>query len=87
MDFAVVSLASAISLNAGVCSDARIVLGAVASTPYRTIAAEEAIKGEVLEPAVVERAGQAAVSNAKSLSRNAYKVEIIKTLVKRALLG
>ncbi len=87
VDFAVVSVASAISLNAGVCNDARIVLGAVAPTPYRTTAAEEAIKGEVLEPTVVDRAVQAAVSNAKPLSRNAYKIEIIKTLVKRALLG
>jgi xanthine dehydrogenase YagS FAD-binding subunit len=87
VDFAVVSLASAIRLNAGVCHDARIVLGAVAPTPYRARAAEEAVKGEVPEPTVIERAGRAAVSNAKPLSRNAYKIEIIKTLVKRALLG
>ena len=48
--------------------------------------AEEVIKGKHLDEKVAEDAAEAAVRNAKPLSKNAYKIEITKTLVKRALL-
>ena len=86
IDFAVVSVASVISVAERICRDARIVLGGVAPTPFRATDAEEVIKGKHLDAKVAEDAAEAAVRNAKPLSKNAYKIEITKTLVKRALL-
>ncbi|GAG12542.1 unnamed protein product, partial [marine sediment metagenome] len=86
VDFAVVSVASVVSVVEGICRDARIVLGGVAPTPWRATDAEDVIKGKDLNAQAVEDAAEAAVRNAKPLSKNAYKIEITKTLVKRTLL-
>jgi len=87
IDFAMVSTASVMTLSKGVCADARIFLGAVAPTPHRAVEAEDAIRGKALDTETVEKAAQAAVDRAKPLSKNAYKVEIAKTLIQRALSG
>lgn len=87
IDFAIVSVASAITIEAGKVSDARIVLGVVAPVPYRAIAAEDVIKGNAISEALAETAGAAAVKDALALSKNAYKIQIAKTLVKRAILA
>lgn len=86
IDFAVASVASLISVQEGRCVKARIFLGGVAPTPLRAETAEQVIEGKPLDAAVVEDAAQASVAGAKPLSGNAYKVEIVKSLVKRALL-
>jgi xanthine dehydrogenase YagS FAD-binding subunit len=85
IDFAVVSVASLITVENGRCRDARIVLGAVAPTPVRAEGAEEAIKEKALDAKVAEDAARAAVSGARALTKNAYKIEITKVLVKRAI--
>ena len=87
LDFAVVSVATAISVEAGKVAEARIVLGGVSPIPFRAIEAESAIEGKVLSEATAEAAGAAAVKNATPLSNNAYKIQIAKTLVKRAILS
>lgn len=87
VDFAIASVASVISESDGICMDARIVLGAVAPIPYRATAAEDAIRGKPLNEETAEAAAEAALKDARPLSRNAYKVEIAKTLVKRAILS
>ena len=87
VDFAVVSVASVVSMEDGICKDARITLGAVAPTPHRATAAEEAIRGKSLNRSIAEEAAEAAVSGARPLSMNAYKIEITKTLIKRAILS
>ena len=86
IDFAIVSVASVIVMKNGLCRDARIILGAVAPTPMRAEMAEEAIKGKAIDASTAEDAARAAVSSAKPLSGNAYKIEITKVLVKRAIL-
>jgi xanthine dehydrogenase YagS FAD-binding subunit len=86
MDFAIVSVASVIAVEKGLCRDTKIVLGGVAPTPLRAEGAEQALKGKVIDETTAEDAARAAVSDARPLSRNAYKIEIAKTLVKRALL-
>ena len=87
VDFAIVSVASLITVEKGICSDARIVLGAVAPTPIRAAGAEKAIIGKAIDARTASEAAEAAVTGAKPLSLNAYKVEITKTLVKQALQG
>jgi xanthine dehydrogenase YagS FAD-binding subunit len=87
VDFAIVSVSSVIMLQGGVCMDARIALGAVAPAPVRAKKAEQFIKGRTIDQAVAAEAAELAVADAKPLSMNAYKIEITKTLVKRALLS
>jgi xanthine dehydrogenase YagS FAD-binding subunit len=65
----------------------RIALNAVAPKPYRAIKAEAAIAGKQINEANAEAAGAAAVEDAKPLTATKYKVQIAKTLVKRALLA
>ncbi|MBU5613841.1 FAD binding domain-containing protein [Geomonas azotofigens] len=87
IDFAIVSVAVAASVTDGVCTEARIALGAVAPGPVRAGEAESFLRGKRLTPEHATRAAELALSGAKPLSRNGYKVAIAKTLVKRALLG
>jgi len=65
----------------------RIALNAVAPKPYRATKAEAAIAGKAINEASAEAAGMAAVEDCKPLKANKYKVQIAKTLVKRALLA
>jgi xanthine dehydrogenase YagS FAD-binding subunit len=85
IDFAVVSVASTITLQDGNCTDARIALGAIAPTPLRAHQAEDVLKGRPLDSETVEEAAEQAVKGFKPLSMNAYKIEITQTLIKRAL--
>lgn len=87
IDFAVVSAASIITVNQGICTSARIVLGAVAPTPVRALKAEEFLKGKELSEETAAKAAELALAGAKPLSKNAYKLEIAKTLVKRVVRG
>jgi len=65
----------------------RIALNAVGPKPYRAVKAEAAIAGKPVNDANAEAAGAAAVADAKPLPATKYKVQIAKTLVKRALLA
>ena len=65
---------------------ARIVMGAVAPVPWRVQAAERALVGKTITEAVAADTAAVAVAGAKPLSGNAYKIQIAKTAVKRALL-
>ena len=74
-------------MKKGVCQDARIVMGAVAPKPIRAEASEAVIKGKAVNVEIAESAARAAVIHALPLINNAYKVEITKSLVKRAILA
>ncbi|MBI3400845.1 MAG: FAD binding domain-containing protein [Acidobacteria bacterium] len=65
---------------------ARVVLGAVAPVPWRSRPAEDALAGKALNEATAALAGEAAISEAKPMSGNAYKIQIAKTAVKRAVM-
>ena len=54
--------------------------------PVRARKAEEVLKGQLIEKKAATEAAEQAVAGAKPLSMNAYKVEIIKRLVERAIL-
>ena len=87
IDFAVVSVASCITLEQNICTSARMVLGAVAYTPLRALAVEEFLKGKELGEEIAAEAAELSVAGAKPLSKNAYKIEIAKALVKEAILS
>ena len=85
IDFAVVSVATLITIEDDHCTDARIALGAVAPTPLRSFNAEDILKGKPIDTKTAKKAAEQAVEGFKSLSMNAYKIDITKTLIKRAL--
>jgi xanthine dehydrogenase YagS FAD-binding subunit len=86
-DFALCSVAAMVTVKDGLVSDARIVLGGVAPTPYRATKAEAALVGKPLNEASAAAAGVAAVDGARPLAKNAYKVPLTQAVVKRALLS
>ncbi|MCC7498832.1 MAG: molybdopterin dehydrogenase, partial [Bryobacterales bacterium] len=55
--------------------------------PWRAVEAEKAITGASITEAAAEQAGKAAVAGARPLSENAYKVQLARVAVKRALLA
>jgi len=87
VDFSIVSVASIITTDGGVCEDAKIALGAVAPVPIRATRVEQAIKGKAINSATAEAASEAAIIGAVPLNTNAYKVKITKTLVQRAIIS
>ena len=86
IDFAIVSVASVMAIKDEICNDARIVLGAVSPGPYRAKRAEETLIGQKINEEVAADAAEKALADAKPLNMNAYKVQISKTLVRRAIM-
>jgi xanthine dehydrogenase YagS FAD-binding subunit len=86
IDFAIVSVASVITVKERVCLDAHLALGAVAPGPVRANKAEQVLKGRCIDDDTAAEAAVQAVLSTQPLSRNAYKIEITKALVKRALM-
>jgi len=84
-DWPLVSTAVALRVEGGVVRSARIMLGAVATVPLRAAAAEQALIGRRLDDATAEAAANAAVAGAQPLSENGYKVELLRTLLRRTL--
>jgi xanthine dehydrogenase YagS FAD-binding subunit len=84
-DWPLVSAAIAIRISGGVVKDARVVLGQVATIPWRSATAEQALVGKALNAAAAEAAGKAAVEGAQPMSDNGYKVDLVATLVRRTV--
>jgi CO/xanthine dehydrogenase FAD-binding subunit len=87
IDSPIVSCAAVIQSEKGTVKLARICLNAVYNTPYRATRAEEYIKGKPINDSNAEKAANAAVTNTCPLINNSYKIQIAKTLVKRAILA
>lgn len=86
LDFALASVAAAVQLASNrTVRDARIVLGGVAPIPWRVPAAEKFLVGKELKTDVLAEAAKIALADAKPLEKNAYKVPLTQTLVRRAL--
>jgi len=87
IDFPIVNCASALEIQNGIVTAARICLNAVYSNPYRAFKAEAAIIGQTIDEARAEAAGTAAVAEALPLPDNKFKIQIARTLVKRTILA
>lgn len=87
IDFAIVSVATAIGVEGPRCTRARVAIGAVAPGPVRASKAEEFLNGRSIDPPSAAHAAELALAAARPLSMNSYKVEIAKTLVRRAVLS
>ncbi len=76
----------ALTMDGTTVASARVVMGAVAPVPWRSVAAEEVLSGQAITEDVAARAAEAAVRDAQPMSRNGYKVQIARTAVRRAIL-
>lgn len=86
LDFALASVAAAVELTPSrAVKAARIVLGGVAPIPWRVPVAEKYLVGKTLNPDILAEAGKLALAEAEPLEKNAYKVPLTQTLVRRAL--
>jgi xanthine dehydrogenase YagS FAD-binding subunit len=86
-DFPLVNVASAIKESGGRISEARIVVGAVAARPLRLPAVEQALAGQAISEDTATRAGELAIAGAQALRFNAYKIPLMRNLVRRAVRG
>jgi xanthine dehydrogenase YagS FAD-binding subunit len=87
LDWPLATASVVITMSGKTVKAARIVLGHVAPTPYRSTEAESALAGKTISEEVAEAAGKAAVEKAKALSKNGYKIQLAKVSVKRAILA
>ncbi len=86
LDFALASVAVAVRFAPNkTVQEARIVLGGVAPIPWRVPNAEKYLAGKSLNAEVLAEAAKIALADAKPLEKNAYKVPLAQTLVRRAL--
>jgi xanthine dehydrogenase YagS FAD-binding subunit len=86
-DWPICDAAVVLQMDGEKVADARIVLGWVAPTPYRPVESENILIGRTLDEEAAEDAAAAAVRSATPLARNAYKVDILRAVLKRTLLS
>jgi xanthine dehydrogenase YagS FAD-binding subunit len=87
LDWPLATASVALRMHGASVDKASIYLGHVAPTPWHAEAAEQALNGQALNDASIDKAAEAAVSGAKPLSKNGYKVQLARVAVKRALLA
>jgi xanthine dehydrogenase YagS FAD-binding subunit len=75
-----------LTMNGNTVRSARVVMGAVAPIPWRSTAAEQALAGKPVNEQTAAAAAEAALKDARPLAQNAYKVQVAKTAVQRAIL-
>lgn len=85
-DWPLVQASVAYTLDGKVARNVRVVLGHVAPTPLLSEAAAKAVEGKEVTEATAAAAGEAACEGARPLEENGYKVKLLATAVKRALL-
>ena len=84
-EFALASAAVVVSLAQGKFDHVRIAMGGIGTKPWRMPEAEAALKGQAADDAVLRKAADAALKNAKPQSENAFKVELAKRCLIHAL--
>ncbi|WP_407561719.1 FAD binding domain-containing protein [Streptomyces sp. 184] len=84
-EFAVVSVAAALALRGRVVTDIRLAFGGVAPRPWRSAAAEDALRGRPLTDAAVTEAGRLLVRGAEPRGHNRFKVELVQRALASAL--
>jgi xanthine dehydrogenase YagS FAD-binding subunit len=84
-DFALVSAAVVLVREGETVKTARVVLGGVATTPWRAEEVETVLTGSAITDEIIDEAAEAAVTDARPLDHNGYKVDLVKGAVRQAL--
>lgn len=85
-DWAIADVAVVTELSGSTCKSAEIVLGAAAPIPIKAGEAAQSLKGKKITESSATKAGDLSMKDATPLSKNAYKVPLFKSIVKRAIL-
>lgn len=91
IDLAIVGVAAIVTLEPGsnVCKDIKLVLGAVAPTPMRAHQAEEIIKGNKIDDALIDKCAQVASDESRPITdvraSDWYRKEMVKVFTRRAI--
>jgi xanthine dehydrogenase YagS FAD-binding subunit len=86
-DFPLVNVAAATVMSGDTISRMRIAVNGVAAVPLRLPAVENAVAGKTRDEATAMAAGELAITGAVPLHHNAYKVPLLRNLVRRAVRG
>jgi xanthine dehydrogenase YagS FAD-binding subunit len=86
-DFALLNVASAKVVSDGRIERMRLAVNGAAARPLRLKAVEDAVRGKSPDASTGEMAGKLAVEGAVPLQFNAYKIPLMRNLVKRAIGG
>jgi xanthine dehydrogenase YagS FAD-binding subunit len=84
-DFPLMNIASAMVLSGNTIERIRIAVNGAAARPLRLKAVEDAVRGKPRNTETGEQAGRMAVQGAVPLQFNAYKIPLMRNLVKRAI--
>jgi len=85
-DWPLAVAAVTLKMSGSNAQSARVVMGYVAPAPWPSAEGEQALAGQPINEGTAQKAAEAAVKNAKPLSHNAYKVQLARVAVKRAIL-
>jgi xanthine dehydrogenase YagS FAD-binding subunit len=83
--FALISVAAGLQLSGNTIQSAGLALGGVAHKPWRSEAAEKSLTGATPSPEVFRKAADLVLTDAKSYEHNAFKIELAKQGIVRAL--
>lgn len=83
--FALVSVAAAVEMAGDRVKQARLAMGGVAHKPWRLTEAETFLVGKAANPETFQQAAEIAMRSAQPLEHNAFKVELGKRAIRRAL--
>jgi xanthine dehydrogenase YagS FAD-binding subunit len=86
-DWPLVDCAVALEMNGAVCKQASIVIGAVAAVPWRAKEAESMLAGRTINEELCRKVAVAALKGARPLAQNAYKVELGRVVVEKAIFA
>jgi xanthine dehydrogenase YagS FAD-binding subunit len=86
-DFPLLNVASSLRYSGQAIEGIRVVVNAAAATPLRLHAVEAAVVGKPRNEETAKLAGEIAIQGAQPLRYNAYKIPLMRNLVKRAIRG
>ncbi|MDB5142618.1 MAG: FAD-binding molybdopterin dehydrogenase [Mucilaginibacter sp.] len=84
-EFALASAAVILNIKNGTIENAHIALGGVGTKPWRSLAAEKVLTGNKASELNYRKAAEEALSQAKGYYDNAFKIELAKRTLVRAL--
>src|SRR6185312_7976579 len=83
--FALVSVAVGLKLDGDRIAEARLALGGVAHKPWRDQEAEAVLRGQTPDNSAFSRATDVLLREAKGFAHNAFKIDLTRRTVIRAL--
>ncbi|TDV56975.1 xanthine dehydrogenase YagS FAD-binding subunit [Pseudomonas graminis] len=83
--FALASSAVIVVMDGNTVREARVALGGVGTKPWRSVEAEQALKGQTLTPQILENVAAIALKGAKAYRHNAYKIALGQQAIVRNL--